>query len=63
MWTEYGKESFVLTPEYQTYTLEFNMTEESNLSAMITFSMGAVNGEVITDSHVIFIDNVVLEEK
>lgn len=63
VWTEYGKDSFLLTSEYQTYTLEFDMTEENNLAAMITFSMGAVNGEVITDSHVIYIDNVVLEEK
>ncbi|MBQ8563771.1 MAG: carbohydrate binding domain-containing protein, partial [Firmicutes bacterium] len=63
IWTEYGKASFDLTSEYQTYTLEFEMTEENNLSAMITFSMGAINGEVITDSHVIFIDNVVLQEQ
>lgn len=63
VWTEYGKNSFLLTPEYQTYTLEFEMTEENNLSAMITFSMGAINGEIITDSHVIYIDNVTLEEK
>lgn len=63
VWTEYGKASFDLTNEYQTYTLEFEMTEENNLAAMITFSMGAINGEVITDSHVIFIDNVVLEEQ
>lgn len=63
IWTEYGKSSFELTNEYQTYSLEFEMTEENNLAAMITFSMGAINGEVITDSHVIFIDNVVLEEQ
>lgn len=63
VWTEYGKGSFALSPDYQTYTLEFEMTEENNLDAMITFSMGAVDGNVITDSHVIYIDNVVLEEK
>ena len=63
VWTEYGKSGFELTKDYQTYTLEFEMTEENNLAAMITFSMGAINGEVITDSHVIFIDNVVLEEQ
>lgn len=63
VWTEYGIDSFALTQEYQTYTLEFKMTEENNLSAMITFSMGAIDGEVITDSHVIFIDNVTLTEK
>ncbi len=63
VWTEYGKDSFLLTSEYQTYTLEFEMTEENNLSAMITFSMGAIDGEVITEEHVIYIDNVVLEEK
>ncbi len=63
IWTEYGKDSFLLTSEYQTYTLEFEMTEENNLSAMITFSMGAIDGEVITEEHVIYIDNVVLEEK
>lgn len=62
IWTEYGINSFDLTSEYQTFVLEFEMTEENNLAAMITFSMGAINGEVITDSHVIFIDNVVLEE-
>ena len=63
VWTEYGIGSFALTQEYQTYTLEFEMTEENNLSAMITFSMGAIDGDVITDSHVIFIDNVTLTEK
>ncbi len=63
VWTEYGKGSFALTSEYQTYTLEFEMAEENNLSAMITFSMGAVNGEIIEDTHVIYIDNVVLEEQ
>ena len=61
-WTEYGKESFALTREYQTYTLEFEMTEENNPAAMITFSMGAIDGETITEPHVIYIDNVVLEE-
>jgi len=63
VWTEYGIDSFALTQEYQTYTLEFEMTEENNLSAMITFSMGAIDGDVITDSHVIYIDNVTLTEK
>lgn len=63
VWTEYGKGTFALTEEYQTYTLDFEMAEENNLSAMITFSMGAVNDEVITDSHVIYIDNVRLEEQ
>lgn len=61
IWMEYGINSFALTSDYQTYSLEFEMTE-NDLAAMITFSMGAVDGEVITDSHVIFIDNVVLEE-
>lgn len=61
MWTEYGINNFALSKDYQTYTLEFEMTE-NDMAAMITFSMGAIDGEVITDSHVIFIDNVVLEE-
>ncbi len=63
VWTEYGKSSFALTGDYQTYTLEFEMSEENNPAAMITFSMGAIDGESITESHVIYIDNVVLEEQ
>ncbi|MBR1931897.1 MAG: family 16 glycosylhydrolase [Lachnospiraceae bacterium] len=63
VWTEYGKSSFALTEAYQTFTLEFDMSEENNPAAMITFSMGAIDGVSIEEEHVVYIDNVVLEEQ
>ncbi len=62
VWTEYGIGSFALTGEYRTFSLEFEMTEVNDTVAMITFSMGAIDEQVIDEPHVVFIDNVVLEE-
>ena len=59
IWTEYGTGFYSLTNEYQHYILEFVMTEESDLEAMICFSLGA-QGEQITEEHTVFIDNVKL---
>ena len=62
-WTPYSGEKVVdLTSEYQTFVIEFQMTEPTDLDSILSISMGGVEGRLITTQHRICIDNIVLEE-
>ena len=50
-----------LTSEYQKFTEEFIMTEETDAKAFLSFCLGNVDGQ-ITDQHRIVIDNISLVE-
>ncbi|MFC4737895.1 carbohydrate binding domain-containing protein [Bacillus daqingensis] len=54
----FGEDVVELTNEMQTYTLDFTMTDDSNL--LLIFMMGAVDGTVISEGHTITVDNVAL---
>lgn len=61
-WTPYSGEKIIdLTSEYQTYTIEFLMEDETDLNAVLSVSMGAVNGP-IKEQHRVCIDNILLEK-
>ena len=62
-WTPYSGEKIVdLTSDYQTFTIEFQMTEETDLQSVLSISMGAVDGKQIDVQHRICIDNITLEK-
>lgn len=61
-WTPYSGEKVIdLTSSYQTYTIEFLMEDETDLNAVLSVSMGAVNGP-IKEQHRVLIDNILLEK-
>ncbi len=64
-WTPYCQQTFQLTDEYQTYTIEFQMNPAtapfSDPNTVLSVSMGAVNGLRIKEKHRICIDNISLE--
>ncbi len=64
-WTPYCQEIFQLTEEYQKYTIEFEMNPGtapfSDPNTVLSISMGAVDGRIVTQKHRICIDNIVLE--
>lgn len=62
-WTPYSGEKIIeLGSDYQTYTLEFKMNRETDLKSILSISMGAVDGEQITQKHRVCIDNIKLEK-
>ncbi len=62
-WTPYSGEKIVdLTEDYNTYEIVFQMTAETDPKAVLSISMGAVDGIQITEKHRICIDNVNLEK-
>jgi len=65
-WTPYLQKTVSLNGEYQAFDFVFQMmpgTEpKTDEGTILTFSMGAVGGKRITDSHIVVIDNIVLEE-
>ncbi len=65
-WTPYLQKTVSLNGEYQEFDFVFQMmpgTEpKTDDGTILTFSMGAVSGRRITDSHIVVIDNVALEE-
>lgn len=62
-WTPYSGEKIVqLSNEYQTYELLFQMKNETDLKAILSISLGAVDGIQITEKHRICIDNINLEK-
>jgi len=62
-WTNYsGTGAVNLTSEWQTFTNEFTMTSESDPATRFNITMGSVDGERITQKHVVYIDDIVLEE-
>lgn len=65
-WTPYVQKTVSLTGEYQNFAFDFQMmpatAPKTDEGTILTFSMGAVGGTRITDSHIVVIDDVVLEE-
>ena len=61
-WTAYGVKDVELGSSYGTFELVFQMTHTTDVKTILSISMGAVDGRVITDEHTIWIDRVVLEE-
>lgn len=62
-WIPYSKVEFIdVTSSWQTYSQEFQMTENTDLESQFSINMGAVNGIQITDKHDVFIDDILLEK-
>lgn len=61
-WTPYIQKTADLTGEWQTFTEEFQMKEDTDLESVLSLSMGAVGGVQITEQHRICIDNINLEK-
>ncbi|MBQ7882329.1 MAG: carbohydrate binding domain-containing protein [Treponema sp.] len=62
-WTVYFSEKIVdVTNQYQRFSTDFQMTHNTDLEAMLSISMGAVNGQIITQKHSVTLDNIYLEE-
>ena len=62
-WTPYSGEKIVdLGTDYNTYEIVFQMTGETDPKAVLSISMGAVDGIQITEKHRICIDNINLEK-
>ncbi len=61
-WTPYSGEKIIdLKSDYETYTIEFLMEDETDYNAVLSVSMGAVNGP-IKEQHRVCIDNILLEK-
>lgn len=62
-WTPYSGEKIVeLGNDYRTYEIVFQMKRETDPKAVLSISMGAVDGVQITEKHRICIDNINLEK-
>lgn len=62
-WTPYSGEKIVdLGTDYKTYEIVFQMKGETDPKAVLSISMGAVDGKQITEKHRICIDNINLEK-
>lgn len=62
-WTPYSGEKIVqLGQDYQTYEIVFQMSYPTDLHAVLSISMGAVNGQQIDQQHRICIDEICLEK-
>lgn len=61
-WTPYCQETVDLTDEYQTFSKEFPMKEDTDDGTIFNIAMGAVGGKQITTQHRICIDDIVLEK-
>ena len=62
-WTPYSGEKIVqLGQEYQTYEIVFQMSHPTDLNAVLSISMGAVDGRQIDQQHRICIDEICLEK-
>lgn len=62
-WIPYsGTQKIQVNSEYQTYEHVFKMKNDTDEKTILSISMGAVNGERITEKHTVFIDNITLEE-
>lgn len=61
-WTAYSGEHIVsVGANYETYEIEFQMTEPTDLESILSISMGAVDMVQIKEQHRICIDNIKLE--
>ncbi|MCI9612067.1 MAG: family 16 glycosylhydrolase [Eubacterium sp.] len=62
-WTPYsGEKTVMLTSEYQTYDIVFQMEHETDVKSVLSISMGAVDGEQIDQKHRICLDEILLEK-
>lgn len=61
-WTPYCQVTVDLTKEYQTFSKEFPMSEDTDDGTIFNIAMGAVGGTQIKDQHRICIDDIVLEK-
>jgi len=62
-WNSYSPEKFAdLTSDWQTFSVKFGMTSETDELSRLSFTMGAVNGVQITQHHNVYIDDVTLVE-
>lgn len=61
-WTPYCQEKVALTSEYQTFTKEFQMKEDTDPDTIFNIAMGAIDGQQIKEQHRICIDDIVLEK-
>ncbi len=61
-WTPYIENTVAVGPEWTTVSAEFTMSHPTDLDCVFNISMGAVNGQRITDQHRIVIDNILLEK-
>lgn len=62
-WTPYSGEKVIeLGEDYETYTIEFQMKNETDLKSILSISMGAVDKVQISEKHRICIDNISLEK-
>lgn len=62
-WLPYsGSQIVETTQDYQTFSVTFEMMEETDTAVILSISMGAVEGTAIQDKHSVVIDNISLEE-
>lgn len=61
-WDAYSEKIVAIGSEYQRHEITFQMKKSTDEKTIMTFSMGAVAGEQITDKHDVYIDDVSLEE-
>lgn len=62
-WTPYSGEKIIeLGNDYQTYDITFQMKNATDLKALLSISMGAVDGTQIAEQHRVCIDNIKLEK-
>lgn len=62
-WTPYsGTQKINLTSGYQNFSTTFKMASATDPATILSISMGAVNGTVITTKHTVTIDNIKLVE-
>ena len=62
-WASYsGTKKPMLTDQFQTFTQMFTMGNDTDDNVILSISMGAVNDNVINQTHKIWIDSITLEE-
>ena len=61
-WTPYCQETVDLKEDYQTFSKEFQMKENTDDGTIFNIAMGAVGGKQIKEQHRICIDDIVLEK-
>lgn len=57
-----GEQIYGVSLGYLTFTHTFQMQEDTDENAVLSISMGAVNGNSINKKHTLFIDNISIEE-
>lgn len=60
-WTPYAtQEMFSVSSNWSSYSMRFQMPENTDNAAVISFSLGKINGRGINTAHTVAIDNVAL---